>query len=187
MLTVLPANLVLRDDNLSGVRVIGARDRVLADADGADDLAFLEHTLLALERLARAEVARVADDLLRLDGLRAAAHADELAIRASHDLVDGLVKHVGTTVDGAQTSERLGQLAKAVEGVDVGRLAVASHGRCVEDDAVVGWARRLGDVARSRLSIGEAYRWHDTHSSSRYNAMAWPMKSWVPGSKPNFS
>lgn len=115
MLTILPVNLVLRNDNLGRVGIVCARDRVLEDADSPDDLALLEHALLALECLARAEVARVADDLLRLDGLVAAPDADELAALVGHNLVNRLVEHVGAAVDGAETRERLRELAETVE------------------------------------------------------------------------
>lgn len=130
--------MVLGDDDLSAVRVVGTRDGVLQDADRAYDLTLLDDPhLTALRRLARAEVAGVADDLLRLDGLVAAAHADELAVRVRDDLVDRLVQHVGAAVDGAETGEGLGQLAETVERVDVRRLAVAGHGRCVQNDTLV--------------------------------------------------
>ena len=100
MLTVLPANLVLGDDDLAAVRIVRARDRVLENANGANNLALLNYTELALGLLAGAEVARVTDDLLGLDGLVAAADTNELAIGIGDDLVDGLVQHICTTVDG---------------------------------------------------------------------------------------
>ena len=99
--TVSPANLVLWNDDLRAVRIVRTRDRVLEEANGTDDLALLDYANLAsLGRLACAEVARVTDDLLGLDGLVAAADTNELAIAIGDDLVDGLVQHICTTVDG---------------------------------------------------------------------------------------
>ena len=118
-LTIFPADLILRDDDLSTVGIIGTRDRVLEDTDSADDLALLDDTLLALCRLAGAEVARVADNLLGLDSLITAADTDEIAVLVGDDLINSLVEHVGATIDGAETGERLGKLAKTIERVDV--------------------------------------------------------------------
>ena len=148
ILTIPPANLVLGDDDLSTVRVFGARDGVLQEADRPDNLALLNHTdLAALRGLARTEVARVADDLLRLHGLGAASDADEFALCIRDNLVDAFVEHVGAAVDGTQTREGLRQLAEAVQGVDVRRLAVACHGSGVENNALVRRPSRLGLVA----------------------------------------
>lgn len=148
-LTIATVDLVLRDDDLAGVRVIGARNGVLEQADGPNDLALLDDTHLStLNLLASAEVAGITNDLLGLDGLTSAADPNELAIRVSDNLVNGLVEHVSSTIDGRKTSERLGQFAETVERVDVGGFAISGHGRGVEDDAVVGGTRGLRDVTR---------------------------------------
>ena len=69
-LTVSPVNLVLGDNDLSRVDVLGSRNRVLEDANSSDNLAFLDHAnLTTFSRLAGTEVAGVADDMLSLDGL----------------------------------------------------------------------------------------------------------------------
>lgn len=76
------------------------------NANGADDLALFDDAhLAAVGGLARTEVARVADELCGLDDLVPALHADKLAISIRDDLVDGLVQHVRSTVDGTQTGE----------------------------------------------------------------------------------
>ena len=148
--TVTAVDLVLGDDDLARVRVFGSRDGVLEETDCSNDLAFLDGPHLAtLKLLTSTEVAGVANNLLGLDGLVPAANADELAISISHDLMNGLVEHVGSTVDGGETGERLGQFTKTIERVDVRRFAVTSHGRGVEDDTAVGLPGRLGDVAIS--------------------------------------
>ena len=165
--TVSPVYLVLRDDDLGTIGVLGARDRVLEEADCADDLALLDDTNLAtLTSLTGTKVAWVADDLLGLHGLSAATDTNKLAIRVGDDLVDRLVKHVGTAVDGTQTRKRLRQLAETVQGVDVWRLAIPGHGRRVEDDALVCWTRGLLLVAvLDELRFGMMDR--NTYSSSR--------------------
>lgn len=123
---------------------------MLENADRAYDLAFLNDTDLALGLLAGAEVARVTNDLLRLDGLVTAANADELAVRVRNNLVNGLVEHVGTAIDGAQAGERLWELAETVEGVDVRRLAVPGHRRRVQDDTLICGASGLRLVSEER-------------------------------------
>ena len=125
---VTAADLVLGDDDLRRVRVVRAGDRVLEEADRANNLALFDDAdLAALLSLACTEVTGVTNNLLGLDSLVAGANADELAVSVGDDLVNGLVKHVGTAVNGTQTSEGLGKLAETIEGVDVWGLAIASH------------------------------------------------------------
>ena len=144
-------------------------DEEAVDVASAHDLARLLNTSLALACLSSTEVARVTDNLLRLDSLVTAANTDELAIGIGDDLIDGLVEHVGTAVDGAETGEGLWELAETVQGVDVRRLAVASHGRCVEDNAIVRWPCGLCLVARSHTDQDREMSScrNDTHSSVR--------------------
>ena len=131
---------------------------MLEDANSANDLALLKYPLLALGCLAGTEVARVADDLLSLDGLVATANSNKLAVGVGDNLVDSLVQHVGTTVDSRETCERLGKLSQAVEGVNVWRLAVPRHGRGVEDDTLVCRASRFGLVPAVRVKNGTGRR-----------------------------
>lgn len=123
---------------------------MLENADRAHDLAFLDNTDLAFGLLAGAEVARVTNDLLRLDSLVTAANTDELAVRIRNNLVNGLVEHVSTAVDGTQAGERLWELAETVEGVDVRRLAVPGHRRRVQDDTLICGASGLRLVSEER-------------------------------------
>lgn len=121
---------------------------MLKDADGSNDLALLHDANFAiLGLLAGAKVAGVTDDLFCLDGLVAAPHADEFAILVRDDFVDGLVEHVGTAVDGAQTGKGLRKLAEPVERIDIRGLAVAGHGGRIQDDAIVCWPGGFVDVA----------------------------------------
>lgn len=153
VLTIASVDLVLGNDDLTAVAVVCARNRVLEEADSPDDLALLNDSHLPITGvLASTKVAWVADDLLCLDGLSTACHADKFAIRVCDNLVDLLVKHVCTAVDGTETRERLGKLSETVEGVDVGRFAVAGHRRRVKDDSVVRGARRLRNVADRSVS-----------------------------------
>ena len=118
---------------------------MLEDADGAQDVAD-DADLVG-------EVARVADDEL---GARLKLH---LGVDAAHggldthglvalvdDLLDVGVEHVGAAVDGAEAGEALGQLAQAVERVDVGRLAVAGHAVAVQAEALDGFGGTALDV-----------------------------------------
>lgn len=151
--TVPPVDLVLRDDDLHAVRVVGARDRVLEKADRANDLSSLEHAGFAtLLRGTGAEVAGVSDDLLGLDRLATTTNADKLAIGISDDLIDRLVKHVCSTIDGRKASKGLRKFAETIEGVNVWRFSVTCHGRSIEDDAVISFARRFRDVADVSVS-----------------------------------
>ena len=145
--TILAPNLVLRDDDLGTVRIVGARDGVLENANSPDDLAFLNNADLAtFQGLARAEVTGVTNDLLGLYCFFTTPYANEFAIGISDNLVDRLVEHVGASVDGTESSKGLWELSKAIQRVDVGRFAITGHGRRVENDAVVGIPCRLCDV-----------------------------------------
>lgn len=126
---------------------------MLEDADGTDDLALFEHALLALGRLASAEVGRITDDLLGLDGLVSTANTNEFAVLIGDNLVNGLVKHVGASVDRTEPGEGLRELAKTVQRVNVWRLAIASHRRSVQDDAFVCRPSRLVLVTATVISF----------------------------------
>lgn len=120
-LTIPSVDLILWNNDLSAVGVIGTRNGVLQDADGADDLALLQNADLATisRSLASTEIAGIANNLFGFNGLLARLHAHKLAIGVRDDLVNRLVKHVGTTVDGRETREGLWKLAETVKRVDV--------------------------------------------------------------------
>lgn len=135
---VLAADLRLRDDQLNGVAVVGLVDRVVENADGLDEVA----DDLGLV----GEVRRVRDDLaalcLEFHAIALLATLFHGGTNARHlavlvfDLVDVGVEHVGSTVDCRKASEALRQFTQAVQGVDVRRFAVASHGVHVKADAL---------------------------------------------------
>jgi len=119
-------DLLLRDDDLSALSVVGVGDGVAEDADGADDLASAVHTI--------GEVRGISDDELALgDGVRLLRGLDTDGVTVlDDDVVDGGVEHVGTTVDGAETSKALRKLTKTIEWVEVGALGVGIAGKRVE-------------------------------------------------------
>ena len=120
-LTVFPPHLVLRDDDLRGIRVVRPRYGVFEDTDRPDHLARLDHPDLArVQLLAGTKVAGIPDHALCPDGLPAAGHAGEDARLVHVDRLDRLVEHVRPPVDRRETGKGLGELAEAVEGVDVG-------------------------------------------------------------------
>lgn len=138
---MLASNLGLGDDQLHRVAAVGLIDGVVQNADGLEQVS-------GDLRLAW-EVGRISDDLLglglKLHGLglvitvlHGRLDAGNLAILVKH-LVNVGVQHVGTAVDGRQTSEALGQLAETVERVDVRRFSVACHRVDIQADAVNGF------------------------------------------------
>lgn len=142
--TVLAADLVLGNDDLARVAVVRAGERVLEDADGP------EHVADDLDLVG--EVRRVAEDHLGarleahlLDARHGGLDAHGLVALVQH-LVDVGVEHVGAAIDGRQAGEALGQLAEAVERVDVGRLAVPGHRVAVEADPLDGLGGLAGDT-----------------------------------------
>src|SRR6266404_5408507 len=101
-----PTDLILRDDNLDTVGIFCSRNRVLENADGADDLSIFNDanfpTLVVI-----AKVARIANDVFGLHGFGSATHADKLTIRAGDDLIDWFVEHVSAAVNGGEARKCL--------------------------------------------------------------------------------
>lgn len=133
---VFAADLRLGDNELDGIGVASGGDGVVEDADRleevADDLDFAW------------EVAGVADDHagfgreghgLVVAVLHCGGDALDLSCGRVGDLVDVRVKHVCAAVDGGEAGKTLGELAEAVQRVNVGRFAVAGHRVSVEADA----------------------------------------------------
>jgi hypothetical protein len=89
------------------------------NADGTHDLAGLLDLV--------GEIAGVADYKLALGSLALRRDTAGLTCLVVDDLLNGLVQHVGASVDGSQTSEGLRELAKAIQGIDVGRRGVTSN------------------------------------------------------------
>mmetsp|Transcript_14426 Transcript_14426/g.56731 ORF Transcript_14426/g.56731 Transcript_14426/m.56731 type:complete len:418 (-) Transcript_14426:163-1416(-) len=133
----LAADLLLGDDDLRRLAVLGVGHGVVEDAHDAHDAASVAHLVR--------EVRGVTNDELGLGDLALRLHADGLAV-LHNDLVDGLVQHVGASVDGAQPSECLGELSEAVERVEVGRLQVARQRLEVKLHLGQGRASRLLQV-----------------------------------------
>jgi hypothetical protein len=141
IITVLSANLRLGNDELGGIGVVGTSERVLQNANSSEDVA----DNLGLV----GEVGRVTENhlglglelhLLNTSHGRLDAHS---LVALILDLVDVGVEHVSTAVDGRQTGETLGKLAKTVERVDVRRLSVSSNRVTVQADSLDG----LGSLA----------------------------------------
>ena len=119
---------------------------MVEETNRPNDLAFLENPDLSLGFLASNKIGRIADDLLSPDSFFSRTDTDELAIFVGDNLVDGFIEHVGTTVNGGKAGEGLREFSKSVERVDVGRLAIASHGGGIQDDTLVGGAGGFGNV-----------------------------------------
>lgn len=134
---VATVDLVLGDDDLDRVDVLGVGDGVVEDADDADDLSG------RLDLVGK--VRGVTDDEAGLGNLLTRAHSSKHAVLVD-DLVDGLVEHVSSSVDGTQTGKGLGELTESVEWVDVGRLGIAGQRLKVETDAKEGLESRTLEV-----------------------------------------
>lgn len=151
VLTMLPSDLRLGDNQLQRIAAIRLVNGVLQDADGLEQVA--SHPDLARE------VRRVGQDLLSLGRelhglavvvtvLHGGLDSRDLAALVVENLVDAGVEHVGTSIDSRQTGETLGKFTKTVQRVDIRRLAVPSHGVHVQANPVdgVGSHARLFNV-----------------------------------------
>lgn len=91
---VLALDLVLGDDQLERINVIGVGDGALEQANGTDD------AVGGVDLLG--SIGGVANDLGALGNLITRANTDDLAVLVDN-LVDLLVEHVGTTVNSRET------------------------------------------------------------------------------------
>lgn len=103
MHTILSVDLILRNNDLCAVAIIGVRDGVLEETDCSDNFAILNNSQLPAFCISSTEVAGITDDLLGLDSLFTTPDADEFAISIGDNFIDLLVEHVGATVDGRKT------------------------------------------------------------------------------------
>ena len=124
--------------------------RLTEQTDAAHDLTNLADLV--------GRVGGVAVDLLAFGDLASGAHTDDLSRVVNDDLVDGLVEHVGASVDGAQAGETLGQLAQAVKRVEVRRLSVPGQRVAVELDLLERRAAgnlEVGVIAMQRQRVAD--------------------------------
>jgi len=99
---------------------------VAEDADCTNDTASALYTIR--------EVRRIGDDELALGNgvwLLAGLDTDGLAV-LHDDVVDRGVEHVGTTIDGAETSKALRKLTKTIERIEIRTLGIGITRKRVE-------------------------------------------------------
>ncbi len=101
-----PFDLILGYDDLDTVGILCARNGVLENANGADDLPVLYDAELSAIT-ARDKVARITNDLFGLDSFGSAADTNEFTVIIGNDLMNRFVEHVGTTVNSGETRECL--------------------------------------------------------------------------------
>lgn len=133
----LAIDLVLRYDDLSGQRIAGVWDRMVQQANATNHLCGLFDSLF--------DVGWVAEHLFAFGYDTATLDADDGGA-VKNDFVNRSVQHVRATIDGAKPGEPLGQLAKAVQRIQVRALAVASQRVAVQLDALDQIGGRLVDV-----------------------------------------
>jgi hypothetical protein len=101
-----PIDLILWNDDLDTVQIVCTRNRVLEDANGANDLAILyDAEFSAL--VGGSKVARITDDLFGFDSFGSAAHTNKFTVIIGNDLINRFVEHVGTTVDSGEARKCL--------------------------------------------------------------------------------
>lgn len=112
---------------MAGIGIIGILDGVAEDADDANNLASLSHTVW--------DVAGVTDQLLAAGHLSLRFYTHHLAI-LHDDVIHWFVQHVCSPIDGTQSGKALRQLAQAIEWVQIWALAIPGQGLTVQLDAV---------------------------------------------------
>jgi hypothetical protein len=132
-------DLTLWQDDLAGVLSVGAWNWVVEDTDDSGDLSDLSYLIW--------EVRWISDDELALGNLSLGLDSNDLSVRSVDDLVDRLVKHIGSSVDSGQTGESLWKLSESITWVDERRSSsVLVEGVTVELDLADGfnsWALQV--------------------------------------------
>mmetsp|Transcript_21882 Transcript_21882/g.62364 ORF Transcript_21882/g.62364 Transcript_21882/m.62364 type:complete len:422 (+) Transcript_21882:43-1308(+) len=137
------SHLRSRDDDLNGLGVVGVRHWMVEKADASDDAAGWADLVLG-------EVGRVPDD--HLGGRHLVSGLDTVCLAVLHeDLVNILVEHEGSSVDGADAGEALWESAQAVDRVDVRGSSVPLQRVHVHLEVLDGWQRRLVHVGLVEL------------------------------------
>lgn len=95
---VLTTNLLLGQHNLNGINVARVGDGVGQETDGAHDGADLACLV--------GRIRGVANDLLGSDSLVTSLDGGHLAAVVIDKLTDRLIQHVGTAIDGTQSSKK---------------------------------------------------------------------------------
>ena len=95
--TIFAVDLVHGNNEQEGVGIGGVGNRVLEEADGTDNLGDLLDLV--------GDVGGVADDDLSLGNLALGFHSHNHTV-LNNDLINRLVQHVGTSIDGAQPVEK---------------------------------------------------------------------------------
>lgn len=111
---------------------------MIQNADTANDLS---HFVYAVEN-----VGWITIDLLASGHLISRPNSNGAPI-LKDNFVYRFVEHVGATVNGAQSSKPLRQLAKSIEWVQVGTLAIASQRFTVQLDSINQIEAWLGKVS----------------------------------------
>ena len=143
----LPPGLFLREDDLHRVRIPAVGDGVAQDAQRPHHLSHPPGL--------PGEVAGIADDKLGTSRLAVGGDADRAARLVVRHRHVGLVEHVRATVHRGEAGETLGELAEAVEGVDVrGARVEAQQGLVVE-------LHRHHHLTRGTVEVGIVRRERD--------------------------
>lgn len=129
----MSVDLSLRDDDLDGRHVVGAREGLVENANRTDDLAdFLDQALVASVQ----NVAGVANDQLALSDLFAGLHTAHATLVVVQDLFNVLVEHESTTLDRTHSRETFRNTTKTVDWVDERRVTISSDGVHIQFDFV---------------------------------------------------
>lgn len=145
VITVSAPDLVLGNDDLTTIGVIGARNGVLQKANSSHYLTLFDDSKFAI--LGISEITWITDNLLGFDSFTVTGYPDEFSISIGNDGINGFIEHVGTAIYGTQTGKRLWKLAEPIEWVDIRRFAVSGHRGSIQDNSIIGWACGFGDVA----------------------------------------
>jgi len=119
----LSIHLSLRNDHLERGDILGVGDGVIQDTDASDDLASGLDLLLVTSLQ---HVRRMANDSFALSGIGAASDTANLATLVINDLLNVLIQHESTTMDGAHSGETFGDTTQTVDGVQEGRVTISA-------------------------------------------------------------
>lgn len=126
----------MRDDDLDGGHVVGARKRLVEDADSTDDLANLFDEVLIASLV---HVRWIANDKLALSDLLTRLNTAHATLVVVEDLIDVLVEHEGTSLDRTHSREAFWDTTETIDGVDERRVTVTADRIHVKLDFIDGF------------------------------------------------
>mmetsp|Transcript_17757 Transcript_17757/g.41135 ORF Transcript_17757/g.41135 Transcript_17757/m.41135 type:complete len:365 (+) Transcript_17757:145-1239(+) len=141
---VFAAHLWTGDDNLHRLGIGRVGNGMVENANASNKHA------RGLDLFSR-EIRRISNDHACLGHLLACLDTSCLALIIINNLINILIQHIGTSVNGTDTRESLGKTSQSVDRINVGARSVSSKRVAVRSEVLDGGSSRLVHVTLVQL------------------------------------